>query len=68
MLVSTSSKYLSDNDEVWPVDQTMKIEATLKSSGRNPEIHYFGGAGHGFRGKDEISRRLLVLDFLRRVP
>lgn len=59
---------VGDNDEVWPVDQTKRIETTLKASGRKPEIHYFVGAGHGFRGKDEINRRLLVLDFLGRVP
>lgn len=53
-------------DEVWPVDQTKRIESTLKAAGQSPEIHYFPNAGHIFRGRNEISRREMVLDFLQR--
>lgn len=59
---------VGDKDEVWPADQTRRLESTLKTAGRKPEVHYFPGAGHSFRGSDEINRRLLVLEFLKRVP
>ncbi|MBK9324447.1 MAG: dienelactone hydrolase family protein [Bdellovibrionaceae bacterium] len=59
---------VGENDEVWPVDQTRKIEATLKTANRKPEIHYFSGQGHNFRGAAEIDRRNLVTDFTQRIP
>ncbi len=58
---------VGEKDEVWPAEQTKRIESTLKKSGRTPEIHYFPNGGHGLRGNDEIARRNLVLDFLKRV-
>ena len=51
-------------DNVWPVEQTERIEETLRKAGRTPEVHYFPNAGHGFFGKDEMKRKQLVLDFL----
>lgn len=59
---------VGEKDEVWPVDQTRRIEATLKAAKRSPEIHYFPNEGHVFIGPNEISRREHVLDFLQRVP
>jgi dienelactone hydrolase len=58
---------VGEKDEIWPVDQTRRIEATLKTVGRPAEVYYFPGAGHKFNGADEIRRRELVLDFLTRV-
>ncbi|MDO9183786.1 MAG: prolyl oligopeptidase family serine peptidase [Bacteriovorax sp.] len=58
---------VGDQDEVWPVDQTRRIEATLKEAGKKPEIHYFPGEGHNFKGASELARKELVLDFLQRV-
>lgn len=58
---------VGEADEVWPADQTRRVEATLRAAGRSPEVHYFPAAGHSFRGGDEIRRRELVLDFLGRV-
>jgi len=59
---------VGDKDEIWPVDQTRRIEATLKAAGRSPEIHYFPNEGHVFSGSDEVTRRELVMNFLKRVP
>lgn len=59
---------VGEKDEVWPVDQTRRVEASLAQAGRKPEIHYFSNAGHGFSGADEMKRRELVLEFLGRVP
>lgn len=56
---------VGEKDEVWPVDQTHRIEATLKAAGQSPEIHYFPNQGHVFRGVDEQSRREIVLTFLQ---
>lgn len=58
---------VGERDEVWPVDQTRRIESILRAAGKSPEVHYFPNGGHGFRGADEIKRRELVLSFLRRV-
>lgn len=56
---------VGEKDEVWPVDQTRRIEATLKSAGRHPEVHYFPNEGHVFWGIDEVSRREIVLNFFK---
>ncbi len=59
---------VGESDEVWPVDQTRRIEATLRDYGREPEVHYFPGAGHIFGQRDENQRRAIVLAFLKRLP
>ena len=53
-------------DEEWPYEQTERIEKTLKGAGRTPEVFYFTGQGHGFKGVAEQRRRQLVLKFLDR--
>jgi dienelactone hydrolase len=55
---------VGEKDQVWPVDQTHRIEASLRAAGRNPEVHYFPNGGHNFWGDDELQRRELVLNFL----
>jgi dienelactone hydrolase len=55
-------------DTVWPFEQTERLEAKLKKFSRSPEVTYFNGADHGFYGADEMKRRDLVLDFLKRIP
>jgi dienelactone hydrolase len=59
---------VGDADEVWPVDQTKRIEATLKAAHKKIEVHYFPKQGHNFRGAAEIERRNLVIDFIQRLP
>lgn len=63
MMITVGTK-----DKVWPYEQTQRLEAKLKKFGRTPEVTYFDGADHGFFGVDEMKRRDLVLDFLKRVP
>ena len=58
---------VGEADDMWPVDQTRRIESTLKSMGRPAEVHYFPGAGHIFKNADEIRRREFVIDFLGRI-
>ena len=55
---------VGEQDKMWPVDQTRRIEATLKKANRPAQIYYFPGADHGFKGADEIKRKNLVFDFL----
>lgn len=57
---------VGEADEVWPVDQTRRIEATLKAHARPLEIHYTPKAGHVFLGENEARRRDQVLAFLKR--
>lgn len=59
---------VGEKDEVWPSEQTHRLEARLKTAGRHPEVHYFPNGGHGLRGPDELKRRDLMLDFLQRLP
>jgi dienelactone hydrolase len=54
-------------DELWPADQTKRIEATLRAVGTSVQAHYFPEGGHVLQGKDEIERRGIVLDFLSRL-
>lgn len=58
---------VGEQDQTWPPAQTLRIEAAMRGAGRNPEVHYFPGAGHVFGGDDENHRRALVLQFLRRL-
>lgn len=59
---------VGEKDEMWPVDQTRRIEATLKKAGRTPEVHYFPNGGHIFGKEDEMKRLEIVGEFLKRVP
>jgi dienelactone hydrolase len=56
---------VGEKDEVWPVDQTRRIEAILKAAKRNPEVHYFPDQGHIFWGSAEVSRREAVVNFFK---
>lgn len=58
---------VGEEDRTWSPDQTRRIEFDMRAAGRNPEVHYFPGAGHVFGGGDENHRRALVLEFLRRL-
>lgn len=58
---------VGEKDEVWPADQTRRIEKTLIDAGKKPEVHYFPKEGHGFMWDAELIRKEMVLDFLQRV-
>jgi dienelactone hydrolase len=58
---------VGEADQTWPPDQTRRIEARMRSAAREPEVHYFPGAGHVFGGDDENHRRTLVLTFLEKL-
>lgn len=55
---------VGDQDELWPVDQTHRLEATLKKAGKPATVYYFPGEKHIFTGKDELCRRAIVENFL----
>ena len=55
---------VGEKDDVWPVEQTRRIEETLKAAEKKTNIHYFPNAGHGFFGQDEVNRKNLVVEFL----
>lgn len=38
-----------EDDQVWSVDCTRRLELRLKSSGRDPEVYYYPGEGHDFK-------------------
>lgn len=55
---------VGEADQTWSPDQTRRIESRMRAAGREPQVHYFPGAGHIFGGDDENRRRSLVLTFL----
>jgi len=58
---------VGEADQTWPADQTRRIESRMRAAGRDPQVHYFPGAGHIFGGDDENLRRSLVLTFLEQL-
>lgn len=58
---------VGEKDAMWPVDQTRRLEKTLREAHRNLEIHYFPKGGHGLEGQDELDRKNYVLHFLERL-
>lgn len=57
---------VGEKDEIWPVEQTRRIEQSLTAAGKKADIHYFPNAGHGFGAADELNRKDLVLEFLKK--
>lgn len=53
-------------DETWDVEMTRRLEARLRSKGRNPEIHYYDGEGHISSSEGENRHHELLLDFFTR--
>ena len=58
---------VGEKDELWPADQTRRLEATLRAHGKPVEAHYFPDGTHILKSSDEIRRRELTLEFIRRV-
>lgn len=58
---------VGEKDEVWPSAQTHRLEEALKAAGRAAEVHYFPNGGHGFRNEDELNRRNLIIEFLKKI-
>lgn len=54
-------------DEIWPADQTKRIEKTLQAGGRKVQARYFPNGAHKLEGADELERKQLVIDFLDRL-
>ncbi|MBL7545542.1 MAG: prolyl oligopeptidase family serine peptidase [Bdellovibrionaceae bacterium] len=52
------------NDDVWSVEKTKKIEASMRSANKMPEVHYFEGEGHNLGRLAGGKRMESVLDFL----
>lgn len=53
-------------DQLWPYEQTVRIESLLRSKGISPEVHYFEDQGHVFSGTAELDRQRMVKDFLKK--
>ena len=59
--------YLShgEQDRVWSVEMTRRLEARLRRHGRSPEVHYLPGQDHGPRGEDENEHYARLVTFFR---
>lgn len=53
-------------DDVWAVEKSRNIEATMKKAGRSPEVHYFENQGHNLQGDSATKRTDLMFEFLKR--
>jgi dipeptidyl aminopeptidase/acylaminoacyl peptidase len=53
-----------EKDQVWTVECTRRLEALLRASGRDPEVHYYPGEGH-MLSPDSQKNELLVSFFRR---
>ena len=54
------------NDKVWTVEMTRRLEARLRAAGRDPEVHYYEGQGHGFDPEAGNLQNERLLDFFAR--
>jgi pimeloyl-ACP methyl ester carboxylesterase len=54
-------------DEIWPAEQTKRVEDTLRAVGTKVQAKYFPNGRHSLSGKDEADRQQLVLEFLERI-
>jgi dipeptidyl aminopeptidase/acylaminoacyl peptidase len=55
-----------EDDQVWSVECTRRLEHRLRSSGRDPEVHYYPGEGHGFRCESRASAQARLVAFFAR--
>ncbi len=55
-----------EDDEVWSVNNTRRIEGLLRGAGRNPEVHYFAGQRHSLDAESKNLYNEQLIDFFRR--
>ncbi len=55
------------DDEVFPVETTRKLEAAARTSGQEPEVHYYDGMDHGLNDEAAANRNTarFIAFFLR---
>lgn len=54
-----------ENDDVWSVECTRRLEARLKSAGRTPQIHYYPNETHGFKPETRNIQNKRLVSFFR---
>jgi dipeptidyl aminopeptidase/acylaminoacyl peptidase len=52
-----------EQDQVWTVDCTRRLEARLRASGRDPEVHYYPGEGHGLSPESDNQNHQRLVSF-----
>jgi dipeptidyl aminopeptidase/acylaminoacyl peptidase len=55
-----------EEDQVWTVECTRRLEARLRASGRDPEVHYYAGAKHGFSPESRNDAQARLVSFFCR--
>ena len=53
-------------DRVWPAEQTRRLEARLRTHGREPDVFLYPGEGHALGAEAASVDRARVADFFRR--
>jgi dipeptidyl aminopeptidase/acylaminoacyl peptidase len=52
-----------EDDRVWSVECTRRLEIRLRSSGRDPEVYYYPGEGHGFKCESRNAAQARLIAF-----
>jgi pimeloyl-ACP methyl ester carboxylesterase len=55
-----------DKDQVWTVECTRRLEARLRASGGDPEVHYYAGEGHRVRCESRNDAQTRLVSFFSR--
>lgn len=55
-----------EDDTVWSVECTRRLETRLREAGRTPEIHYLAGVDHGFSAEADNRQTARLVDFFSR--
>ena len=55
-----------EDDSLWTVGRTRRLESRLRAAGRAPEVHIYKGEGHHLRPETERMHYLRVVDFFGR--
>lgn len=55
-----------EDDDVWSVDRSRRLEARIRSAGYRPEVHYYPGEGHGLGPAAENINSLRLISFFNR--
>ena len=55
-----------EDDRVWTVECTKRLEQRLINAGKSPEVHVLKGEGHGFGPKTEAAQHARLLSFFCR--
>ena len=55
-----------ENDDVWPVNRTKRLEKRLRDAGRRPEVHYYPEQTHRLTPEGRQAHQTRLVAFFQR--